>query len=108
MNTIYLPDKKTMFRLLCTVNNNEWHKRELYPKFLKASGQEKGPHGIVGLLMDAVDTCTAKYHMSKPAVNSIRKQIPKFIDAIVISEDVRERAKILFEKAWRDAIAISL
>lgn len=106
MDTIYLPDKKTMFRLLCTVNNNEWHRRELYPKFLKASGQEKGPHGIVGLLMDAVDTCTAD--MPRNMKESVRGQIPKFIDVIVISEDVRERAKIFFEKAWRDAIAISL
>ena len=72
----------------------------LYPTILRASGQQKGPHGIVGLIIDAIDVCTVG--MPFTMVKSIRKQVPSFINAIVISHNVRERAKILFEREHGD------
>ncbi len=36
---------------------------------------------------------------------SIRKQVPDFIDAIVIDEGVRREAKMLFERARLDKVA---
>ncbi len=89
-----LPQRKEMFRQLCSVNNNEWHRVRLYREILKSAGQEKGPHGVVGLLMDAIDTCTIG--MPVLMVESIRNQVPEFIDALIAENEPRERAEKIF------------
>ena len=95
-NLVSLPTKEVMIQRLQEVERGLWYQMHLYPEILKSAGHQVGPTGVVIRLQFAIQKCNDG--MPPLLAAQMQSLIPKFIDALVMTTEVAEEAKLLFER----------